>query len=176
MVATLQNVSETAYGRITRSLCPHAAACVDDIGHIAFSIGRFRSYQRLVRACENPAGSALSSSTAPIEYRRTGPTPWVSSSQPSSSSIGDRNCRSARTPRETAASGWSGRRSKCKDRASRGDTDSRYPRQLGEAGRFVPRVEVQSCQHGHDAEHESIPVFPNGGEQKVIVFGAEAGR
>src|ERR1700730_506984 len=34
-------------------------------------------------------GSLLSSRNAPIEYFLTGPTPWVSNSQPLSSSIGD---------------------------------------------------------------------------------------
>ncbi len=35
---------------------PHGATCVDDVGNVAFTLGRIRPDQRLARSCGNPGG------------------------------------------------------------------------------------------------------------------------
>ena len=62
---------------------PHRPARVDDVGHVPVALVRARD-RAAGRWC-GPApctGSSRSSSIAPIEYSRTGPTPWVRTSQP----------------------------------------------------------------------------------------------
>jgi len=82
------NVSDTAYGKMIWSLwriAPH----VRRRSYVAFALGGFGTHEGLARARQNLEGSALSSSTARSNTCELAPTPWVNSSQPSSSSIGD---------------------------------------------------------------------------------------
>ena len=89
MVAKLKYVSEVAYGRMIRSpwrIAPHVYTTLGTQPSRSMSSGRTSGWRDRAITL---AGSFLSSRAAPIEYFRTGPTPCVSNSQPSSSSMGE---------------------------------------------------------------------------------------
>ena len=68
----------------------HAAARVDDVGDVAFAlaaVGRRAAARWSGRS--RGEGSSRSSSIAPMQYLRIGPTPWVKTSQPASVSMGE---------------------------------------------------------------------------------------
>jgi len=100
VVATLENVSDTAYGKLIWSFCRSSTACVDDVSVRSLALGGFgtrgaRAQLRRPwkdRPCPSSAAHCFRSNIA------TGPTPWVQQQPPSSSSIGTRNCRLVRTP------------------------------------------------------------------------------
>ncbi len=56
MVATVENVSDTAYGRMIRSLNRIPPARVHDVGNIAFAIRGLRVHQRLAGTSQHLAG------------------------------------------------------------------------------------------------------------------------
>ena len=79
---------------------PQRAAGVDDVGDVAVALVRRRAPAAgRGSAPRTRLGSSRSSSMAPIEYSRIGPTPWVSTSQPPRSRWATRSCRSASAPR-----------------------------------------------------------------------------
>ena len=67
----------------------HGAAGVDDVGHIAFALCRLGANEGFAQAGDNLRWVFLVEQNRADRVFATGPTPWVSSSQPSSSSIGD---------------------------------------------------------------------------------------
>ena len=81
------------------------AASVDDVWHIALPLGRLWPHERSRARARTLEGSCLSRRTAPMEYFRTGPTPCVNNSQPSSSSMGE-----PQLPICTNSQGYAGRR------------------------------------------------------------------
>ncbi len=68
-------------------MAQHAAG-VEDVGDVTVLLFGLRGHQRRRSAADDVVGPWRSSRRAPIEYVRMGPTPWVSTSQPSAVSIG----------------------------------------------------------------------------------------
>jgi len=87
---------------------PHGATGVDDVGHVTFTLvgsGWSKGSRERARTLD---GSLLSKRTAPIEYLLTGPTPWISSSQQSSNSMGQPQLPICTNPRGIRAEEWIG--------------------------------------------------------------------